>query len=115
MKHIISILLLMMALGGCYTQFEVIERPVSRVQYVYTLDYHIYGGTYQQYWIQPYRYTPPRQTTVVIVPINTTSRTEDRIRRISPPPNNIRSSDSTVRTTSTEARRGSGVIRKVEN
>lgn len=66
MKKIIATIILMFLVSGCYTQFEVIERPAPRT-YTYSLDFYGYPGIYQHYWVTPYMIPRPPTKTVVII------------------------------------------------
>lgn len=57
----------MITLSGCYTQFEVVERPTPPRVSFYPLEFYGYPGMYQHYWVTPYmRQQPPTQTVIII-------------------------------------------------
>jgi hypothetical protein len=98
MKNIVAILLLMTALSGCYTQFEVVERPLPPRTYVSSLDFYGYPGMYQHYWITPYMRPQPPTYKVIII------KKEPRVETVK---------RNTERTPTKETnRRSSGVVRK---
>lgn len=77
MKKLIALLVISFGITGCYTQFEIVEKPTPQRQYVYSLDFpYGYSSLYQHYWITPYVRPVPPTKTVIIVKKNDDKKTK---------------------------------------